>query len=79
MTRYGLVKIQNYVLEYKNNQNIKYIKDAFVYHHRRGSIMSHLRQIFNYGYNRTHLIKTKKLKWILSTSFQLSFYFIIFF
>lgn len=46
----------------KNNQNIKYIKDAFVYHHRRGSIMSHLRQIFNYGYNRTHLIKTKKIK-----------------
>ena len=46
----------------KNNQSIKYIKNAFVYHHRRGNIMNHLRQIFNYGYNRTHLIKTKKIK-----------------
>lgn len=41
----------------KNNQKIFYSRELIVYHHRRNSLVSHLKQISNYGKHRGYFAK----------------------
>lgn len=45
------LKNKNYIIHYNKN--------LIVFHHRRNSLFKHLKQLFNYGFNRGYLIKKK--------------------
>ena len=46
----------------KKNIKIHYLCDSIVFHHRRNSLIKHIRQVYNYGYIRGNLIRNKLIR-----------------